>query len=190
MMNSSWRRIRATAPALVMSTLALSATSPVVSARAGDDPKQVVTVAFGAGLNTAQQGNEANHHIIPKVIHVKQGGVVNFAVAGFHWIFVYNPGVKVEDIQAFLETQNPAPTFVNFEVNKLYYMGINPAVAPPPGPPLSNAFNRIETVSFSKKGTYLVICNVTEHFEDGMYAIVKVTDDDRDDGDHDHHGGR
>jgi plastocyanin len=40
--------------------------------------------------------------------------------------------------------------------------------------------NRIESVAFTEPGTYLVICNVTPHFLDGMYAWVKVTRKDDD----------
>ena len=151
-------------------------------AEADDDrsDRESVTVAFGAGLNTAQQGNPANHHVLPKVIRVKEGGVVNFVVSGFHQIFVYKPGTQPEDlvVPAF-----PPNLFIN-DFNNLYYLGINPGPNPPPNPlppgvpPLpagtSNAENRVESVSFSTRGTYLVICNVTPLFNDGMYALVKV----------------
>ena len=33
-----------------------------------------VTVSFGAGLNTAQPGNSANHHVLPGLIKVRKGG--------------------------------------------------------------------------------------------------------------------
>lgn len=135
--------------------------------------KLSVTVSFGAGLNTAQPGNSANHHILPPVIRIAQGGVVNFAVAGFHQIMVYQPGVRHGDIAL-----PPASAlFINFMPN-LFYQGIAPAGGPPPGnPPTiepSNASNRIESVSFPQKGRYLVICNVRPHFVDGMYAYVQV----------------
>ena len=148
------------------------------SARADDGNRQSVTVSFGAGLNTAQPGNSANHHVLPPTIKVKAGGVVNFVVAGFHWIFVYQPGVRAEDIVV------PASgTFVNDPVHPLYYMGLSPAGAAPAG--FSNTQNRVESVSFSEPGTYLVICNVRGHFLDGMFAYIKVTgDDDEDHGDH------
>jgi hypothetical protein len=58
--------------------------------RADDDARASVTVSFGVGLNTAQPGNAANHHVLPRTIEVRAGGVVNFAVAGFHQIFVYS----------------------------------------------------------------------------------------------------
>ena len=34
--------------------------------------------------------------------------------------------------------------------------------------------NRVESVSFTEPGTYLVICNIRGHFLDGMFAVVKV----------------
>jgi NAD(P)-dependent dehydrogenase (short-subunit alcohol dehydrogenase family) len=67
-----------------------------------------------------------------------------------------------------------------------------PQGGPPPGTsPTTNPFNgsnRQESVSFSDRGTYLVICNVRTHFLDGMFAFVKVVgpDDDVDDH-HSHH---
>ena len=76
-----------------------------------------MTVALGAGLNTAQPGNAANHHVLPGVIRVKKGGVVNCVVAGFHQMTVYSPGVTPETIalapatQLFINDNNkPATT--------------------------------------------------------------------------------
>jgi plastocyanin len=140
---------------------------------AGDAHRQAVTVSFGAGLNTAQPGNAANHHILPHVIQVRRGGVVNFVVAGLHQIMVYFPGVTPETIAV------PPPTsfFIN-DNNNLYYRGIAPAGGPPPATAAtvnpSNAENRVESVSFSEPGDYLVICNVRPHFLDGMHAVVQV----------------
>ena len=133
-----------------------------------------VVVSFGAGLNTAQPGNAANHHVLPRTIHVKVGGVVNFAVSGFHQIFVYNPGKKPSDV---VPNVDPAALFINDETN-LYYKGIVPAGGPAGTPATgnpSNAVNRMEGVSFSKPGLYLVICNVAPHFRDGMWAWIRVT---------------
>jgi plastocyanin len=130
------------------------------------------TVAFGAGLNTAQPGNPANHHVLPRVIEIKAGGVVNFAVAGFHQISIYEPGVRPEDILL-----PPTGVFINDPVG-LYYQGINPAGGPLATPATtspSNATNRMESVSFPEPGLYLVICNVRTHFLDGMYAFVRVS---------------
>jgi uncharacterized cupredoxin-like copper-binding protein len=165
---------------LAVAMLAICATAPTAVKATSDDPPVSVTVSFGAGLNTAQPGNSANHHILPRTIRVKQGGVVNFVVAGFHWILVYKPGTDAADVQAFVDTlPTPKPTFINFATaapaDRLQYIGINPTGTTAQ---FSNAFNRVESVSFPRKGTYLVICNVTEHFEDGMMALVKVGDDD------------
>jgi len=129
-----------------------------------------VTVSFGAGLNTP---TPANIHVLPKNIRVKTGGVVNFVVAGFHQIFVYNPGKGHDDVVV-----PDTGTFIN-DMDNLFYQGLSPAGTPPPG--LSNAMNRVESVSFSDPGTYLVICNVRSHFNGGMFAYVHVGDDDEGD---------
>jgi plastocyanin len=142
------------------------------AAQSDGNSRMSVTVAFGTGLNTAQPGNAANHHVLPRIIEIKAGGVVNFAVAGFHQISIYEPGVRPEDILV------PAMgVFINDPMG-LYYQGINPAGGPLATPATtspSNATNRLESVSFSEPGLYLVICNVRTHFLDGMYAFVRVS---------------
>jgi len=189
--------IRTLARFLAVTTLAIASASPAV--RAHDSDKQSVTVSFGAGLNTAAA---ANHHILPDVITVRAGGVVNFVVGGFHQIFVYNPGVKPTDL---IVPPFPTPTpgenlFIN-DFRNLYYQGLNPsnAAAPtganPLTPPVNTAVrtntqNRTESVAFTAPGLYLVICNVNPHFRDGMIAWVRVlADDEDDDHDDDVHGG-
>lgn len=138
------------------------------------EARDSVTVSFGAGLNTAQPGNSANHHVLPREIKVNKGGVVNFVVAGFHQVMVYNPGVKPENIAL---PADASVLFIN-DANNLFYRGIAPAGGPPPGTAAtanpSNAVNRAESVSFPEAGTYLVICNVRPHFVDGMFALIKV----------------
>ena len=153
-------------------------------AQGADNKRLAVTVMFGAGLNTTQPGNAANHHVLPQTIRVKTGGVVNFVVAGFHQIFVYNPGMTPDSIVV-----PPSGTFVN-DLFNLYYTGILPAGGPTAIPATvnpSNAANRVESVSFSEPGTYLVICNVRAHFLNGMYAFVIVSDHDDDHKHDDHH---
>lgn len=136
-----------------------------------------VTVSFGAGLNTAQPGNAVNHHVLPSVIRVKAGGVVNFVVAGFHHIIVFQPGVVTGQIVVpatglFIYDPRPPSSLPSL------YVGIRPAGGPPPGTLAtanpSNASNRVESVSFPLAGDYLVICNVVPHYRDGMIATVKV----------------
>jgi hypothetical protein len=161
----------------VLTMISLGLTTP--SARADASVLRQVTVTFGAGLNTAQPGNHINHEIIPGTILVKREGVVHFLVSGFHQIFVYNPSTDVEDVTAAIPDPppDPLPTFINY-LDNLMYKGIAPAGGPPPGTPgtlnPSNASNRLESVYFEEPETYLVICNVTGHFLDGMYAYVKV----------------
>ena len=189
-------RIRTLSGLAAITALAITSTPQALHAD-GDGGKLSVTAAFGAGLNTAAA---ANHHIVPDVIKVRAGGVVNFVVAGFHQIFVYNPGVKPEDlIVPPLPGQPGGSLFIN-DFRNLYYQGINPsnAAAPTganPGTPpentsvRTNTQNRTEGVAFSTPGVYLVICNVNPHFRDGMIAWVRVLGDDDDDDDHGDHGG-
>jgi plastocyanin len=172
------------------------------SAFAGDEHehernRNVVTVAFGAGLNTAQPGNAANHHILPDEIRVKVGDVVSFVVAGLHVIRVYDRGVRLQDVKDQIPDEcevnptpptcfpgGPVPVIPAFDL-AVYYQGLNsipPAAAPPVPPfaPVSLAQNRVESVSFLKPGRFLVICAVLPHFNDKMYAWVRVTRGDGD----------
>jgi plastocyanin len=153
---------------------------------------KIVSVAFGAGLNTAQPGNAQNHHILPDTIKVKVGDVVNFVVAGLHVIRVYDRGVRLRDIKDEIPDEcevnpvpstcfpgGPVPVIPTFDL-AVYYQGLNsippaPAPAVPPFAPLSLAQNRVEPVSFLKPGRFLVICAVLPHFNDKMFAWVEVT---------------
>ena len=157
--------------------------------------RKIVTVAFGAGMNTAQPGNEQNHHVLPNVIRVNAGDVVNFVVSGLHVIRVYDRGVLLSDVKAMIPDEcetNPVPP-AEFPANcftdagpvpvipplglDVYYEGLNSLGPPPqlpPFAPVSIAQNRVEAVSFLRPGRYLVICAVLEHFNDRMYAVVEV----------------
>jgi plastocyanin len=169
------------------------------------DPNgRIVTVAFGAGLNTAQPGNSANHHVLPEVIKVGVGDVVNFVVSGLHVIRVFDKGVKLSDVKSAIPAEcltNPAggapfPTTCNAVLAPgpvpvlaasagppptslglpLYYNGLN-SLAPPAAPPfapISVDQNRVEAITFTKTGRFLVICGVLPHFNDGMIAWVEV----------------
>ena len=181
-------------PLVSLLTVLAVVQAPRVIAADDNQNKLSVTVSFGAGLNTA---GAANDHVLPHTIKVKVGGVVNFAVAGFHQIFVYNPGTTPEDVLANLPPWGPpgipvtpANLFIDYTAN-LYYQGLNPAgnmaaqaAGANPESPLvnlvnrTNTGNRIESVAFTEPGTYLVICNVTPHFLGGMYAWVQVTGGD------------
>lgn len=172
------RALSAIAVAAVVSVQAQSGVKANDHDHGKENPVSV-TVSFGAGLNTAQPGNAANHHVLPRTIEIRTGGVVNFAVAGFHQIFIYNPGKRVKDV---VPNVDPTALFIN-DLTDLYYQGIAPAGGPLATPATtnpSNAVNRIESISFLKPGRYLVICNVAPHFADGMWAwvIVRGGDDD------------
>jgi|SRR5882672_9589740 len=183
-------------------TLAAAVASALAFATAAradaDQQAEVVTVAFGAGLNTAQPGNSANHHVLPNVIRIAPGDVVNFVVAGLHVIRAYDNGVRLQDVQLQIPDEcevNPVPPAMfppqcSFGVTgpvpvipplglAVYYEGINPTAPPPatPPPPFAQpsiAVNRVESVRFLEPGRYLVICAVLPHFNDGMRAWVEV----------------
>jgi hypothetical protein len=161
--------------------------------RGGEPERRIITVGFGAGLNTAQPGNAANHHIIPDTIRISVGDVVNFSVAGLHYIRVYGNGVRLNEVKAQIPDEcevNPLPpaTFppqcgappvplVPTGGLAVYYEGINPLLAVQPGPPFalpSAATNRVEPVAFLEPGRYLAICAVLPHFNDKMYAWIEV----------------
>jgi hypothetical protein len=165
--------------------------------------REIVTVAFGAGLNTAQPGNSENHHVIPGRIRVMAGDVVNFVVAGLHVIRVYEHGVRLGDVkllvpdvceqnptppatfpsQCFFEEDTPVPVIPPLGLD-VFYEGLNPLAPPAGGPPFaqpSTAVNRVESVVFLEPGRYLVICPVLPHFNDRMYAWVEVVGKPHDD---------
>jgi hypothetical protein len=183
------QRAKAAAVATAVGVLALGASG----ASAKDNRPASITVAFGAGLNTASPGNTPNHHIIPQEFTVRitkarkldgtevfVPATVNFIVSGFHWIWVYNPGVTVQQVRA----NTPATgTFVNYNAN-VFARGVNPGTPPAFADAEVNpsgVMNRTDSFGFSIPGRYLVICNVRGHFLDGMYAWVNVVDSDDDD---------
>jgi plastocyanin len=176
--------------ALAASTALSAGTVPL--AVAGDDnDRSSVNVSFGRGLNTAQPGNAVNHAILPSQIKVKEGGVVDFGVAGLHDIIVFKPGVTLDDLldagggvyptfpPVYVFQPDPTqPINAPSLADKVYYRGLNPAGGPaqtPVQPNPSNTMNRSEPVAFLEAGTYLVICNVRPHLLDGMYAYVNVS---------------
>jgi len=165
---------------------------PVVADDGGDHDHAPALASFGRGLNTAQPGNVVNDVLLPKEIKIKAGGVVDFAVAGFHDIIIFKPGFTLDDLtQAgggsfpltppiFVFPPDPAtalPPAIAHLTERIYYRGINPAggplATPVTGNP-SNGSNRSEPVSFLERGTYLVICNVRPHLVNGLFAYVKV----------------
>jgi hypothetical protein len=117
----------------------LTLLAPLGSAK---DELSRADVSFGRGLNTAQPGNAVNHAVLPREIKVKEGGVVDFGVAGFHDIIVFKPGVTLDDLidagggvfpsfpPVFVFPSDPTvplPPDVAFLTDRIYYRGINPA---------------------------------------------------------------
>jgi hypothetical protein len=157
---------------MIGAVCAFSLALTVATVNAADDNKLSIPVAFGRGLNTTQPpGNLANNVVIPDTIKLKQNGVVHFLVAGFHQIVIYNPGKVDEDVVV------PGSGLFVDDKNGQFYTGILPAGGPTGLPVLtdpSNARNRVESVAFPAPGTYLVICNIRPHFNDGMFGYVEV----------------
>jgi hypothetical protein len=180
------------ASVVAVSILALSLSGPALKAKGKDKTPGSITVAFGAGLNTAQPGNTPNHHIIPQEFKVRitkaqklDGTVVfvpatvNFIVSGFHWPWVYNNGVTLDEVKAHIPATG---TFVNYDVN-VFAKGVNPGTPPAFADASVNPSgvqNRTDSFGFSLPGRYLVICNVRGHFVDGMYAWINVVEADDD----------
>lgn len=170
----------------------LIASLPAVASDDDHQKRSQAAASFGRGLNTAQPGNAVNHAILPSEIKIKVGGVVDFAVAGFHDIVIFRPGFTLADLlhagggqypltaPVFVLPPNPTeplPVNLSMLADSIYYRGINPAGGPlgtaSTGNP-ANGSNRTEPVAFLERGTYLVICNVRPHLLDGMFAYVKV----------------
>jgi hypothetical protein len=119
------------------------------------------------------------HALLPQVATIKQGGSVNFVIAGFHQIVVYAPGKKPSDVDTSSLLPIPmAPDDVGLidDPGGRIYRGLDPRAIspPPPGAPNLLFQDRVEVVGFSKRGLYLVICSVNVHFADGMYGWVRV----------------
>jgi plastocyanin len=110
-----------------------------------------------------------NHKLIPYVATIKAGGAVNFLISGTHQILVYAPGTTLDQIDgtAIIEATPgppPFPGFVN-DPNNRVYRGLDPRPLPQ---------DRAEAVAFPEKGTYLVVCGLVPHFNEGMHGFVKV----------------
>jgi hypothetical protein len=136
------------------------------------------------------------HQLIPFIATIKEGGSVNFAVAGFHHVVVYAPGTRPADIEAavaadptLLEPIPNAPPevgIINVATNRVY-RGLDPRGALIPPAPIPGGVvvptpqDRVEVVQFNHRGLYLVICAVNVHLADGMFGYIRVRRNDNDD---------
>jgi plastocyanin len=115
----------------------------------------------------------ANHHALtPQVAKIKAGGTVNFIIGGFHQVLVYDNGTQPGDIDTSIlvpvTTPPPPGPLLIADPTRRIYRGLDPST-------LSGVQDRVEVVHFANPGTYLVICGVLPHFQQGMYGFVKVT---------------
>ena len=133
------------------------------------------TVSFGSWMTTPAldrfpnvSPRTANHHeLIPQLALIKAGRTVNFIIAGFHHVLVYDDGTKPDEINTGITvapTNQPTPLLIA-DSNRRIYRGLDPSTQPQ---------DRVEVVQFANPGTYLVICGVLPHFQEGMYGFVKV----------------
>ena len=117
-------------------------------------PMANATVSFGAWPADAANvldrspnrspNNRNVHQLIPHEVTIKAGGTVNFIIAGFHWIAVYDDGTspKTSSCRSSTRSNNPASLFINDPNNRIY-RGLDPSaltiltnVQPNPAPPL------------------------------------------------------
>jgi hypothetical protein len=180
----------------VASVLAGSVGAPTLLAQHDHDhlsgPQASETVTFGSWkidppLNrfNAVAPNSANNHTqLPFEAQIKAGGAVNFVISGFHILTIYGPGTTLDEVSGGVTIPIPLappgfPQVVNDPLNRVYW-GVNPfSLVPPPVPPspvsvVPPPLDRVEAVTFSAPGTYLVVCTFVPHFLDKMHGFVKV----------------
>lgn len=158
-------------------------------------PLATATVSFGAwssGIDRfPNRGASARlpnnvHALIPNEVKIKAGGTVNYNIAGFHLVLIYDDGTEPGDINTSLTivpTTAGAPPLINDPRNRIY-RGLDPTVLPfllgptqqgPIGPPFQPQLqDRIEVVHFPNPGKFLVVCGVLPHFNEGMAGYVNV----------------
>ncbi len=152
-------------------------------------PLAQATVGFGQWpadstvdrMRVANPGNRNTHQLIPFEVTIQAGGTVNFLIAGFHQVIVYDNGTQPGDINAALAPPAPLANLID-DPNHRIYRGLSPSGVPAnffaPGVPAAAIAappqDRLELVTFPNPGHYLVICGVRGHFADGMFGFVIV----------------
>jgi hypothetical protein len=145
-----------------------------------DGPLASATVSFGQWQTDPPydrfpnvNDRTRNHHTLsPLSSSIKRGGSVNFILGGFHHILIYGPGTQMTDINSGLTVQptgTPAPPggfppLINDPTNRVY-RGLDPSLFPQ---------DRVEVVTLSDPGRYLVVCGVLPHFVDKMHGFINV----------------
>jgi plastocyanin len=132
-----------------------------------------------------------NHMIVPDDIRISSGGIVNFAIvsgadamsgAGFHQVTVYRvaDGTKLSSIAAQIMPGSNYNIVDKDGTLVLQVTAGSPLVDSDPSglrvfiEAEASSTPRTAGVYFADPGTYLVICNVRPHLDDGMIAIVTV----------------
>jgi len=130
-------------------------------------------------LDRFASGNDRTrnvHQIIPNPVKVHAGDTISFIISGFHNLQIFGPGTRPEDIdKTALEPVNPAfpagPAIIADKRNRVFRgadpRNISPTVVTPTSPtllPVGISQDRIENVSLTMPGRYLVICGVLVHF--------------------------
>ena len=105
------------------------------------------------------------HQLIPNEVKIKAGGSVNFIIAGFHHVLVYDDGTQPGDINPNMLVPGSSPPGLIDDPDNRIYRGLDPRLFPQ---------DRVEVVHFSKPGIYLVTCGVLPHFLDRMFGFVRV----------------
>jgi plastocyanin len=152
----------------------------IPSAVAIEGPNVQATVSFGQWKTDPPFDRftvpnviaQNNHQLIPQEVKIKAGGAVNFIISGFHEPVIYDAGTQPGDINTALQLPiPPVPVpLINDPSNRIF-RGVDPRTV---------SQDHVESVTFDKPGTYLVICAVFPHFvTDGMFGFVKVTGFDK-----------
>jgi hypothetical protein len=174
-----------------------------------DGPLASATVSFGAWQSspapfdrfgaaaTSPDPNDRTrnvHQLVPFEAKIKAGGTVNFILAGFHNVQIFEPGTTPEGLKSILATQNPpplttvanppGPPIIDIAQGRIY-RGLDPSTLPrlvrPADPVPRPLQDRVETVQLTEPGRYLVICGVMPHFvNDNMFGYVRVLRHDDD----------
>lgn len=119
----------------------------------------------GSATAPPEPCGNAFHKLIPGSVAIADEGTVNFQRNGFHQVLVFKPGTKPQDLV-------PANSRV---------VGTSP-VLPCDGAACPTGIHAIraqgsggtQSVTFTEPGRYLVICNITTHFNQNMWGWVNV----------------
>lgn len=133
-----------------------------------------------------------DHQIIPNPAKVHAGDSISFIISGFHNPQIFGPGTQPQDIdKTVLAPPNPAfpagPPIIADPRHRVFRgadpRNISPTVVTPTSPtllPVGISQDRVEVVSLTNPGRYLVICGVLPHFFDAatgqfiMFGFIDV----------------